>query len=296
MSPEELSSIASFSPIQHDPDDCVDTRVVDGIPGAVFRPVAQAPYAISVGVVELHQYAGLSGGHKAVAVGCGGRKTIAALHHRDMVTAPGVRIGTLGGNPFRDAIEGLGEAGGCRLALVYVPAIDCWMFGDPGAVLKEALQRMDPWIQLSAQAPGAVLDVPDSKASSFYQASRAATYLALSPNPPVVEGGTIVLRASCAEGLGSEQGFVSTMQGSRPPWSDLLSGPPPSGAGAQRAVMLARLAQRYRLVVEGCVRPDVLAAVGIEATASVQDHPATWLRVPHPFQRLPQCVSPLSTA
>ena len=47
---------------------------MDGIE-VVARPVAEAPYAIVVGVVELHQYAGVSGGHKAVAVGCGGRQT-----------------------------------------------------------------------------------------------------------------------------------------------------------------------------------------------------------------------------
>ena len=81
------------------------------------------------------------------------------------------------------------------------------------------------------------------------------------------------------------------MRASRPPWDELLSGAPPSGAGAQRAVMLALLAKHYRLVVEGCVRPDQLNAVGIEATESVRDVPATWLRVPHPFQRLPQCSS-----
>ena len=295
MMQSELREIQKFSPIQHDPDDCVDTGEVNGIPGSVFRPVARAPYAISVGVVELHQYAGLSGGHKAVAVGCGGRRTIAALHHRDMITAEGVRIGQLEANPFRMAVDGLGVAGGCRLALVYVPAIERWMFGDPSAVLSEALKRMEPWTPVHQRAPGAVLNVPDSKATSFYQASRAATYLALSPNPPVTKGGTLILRAACTEGLGSEQGFVDILRTGRPPWNELLSGPPPSGAGAQRAIMLAQLAKNYRLVVEGCVCPGELNAVGIEATESVREVPSTWLHVPHPFQRLPQYSIPRST-
>lgn len=289
MSERELSSLARFSPLQHDPDDCVQTAVVNGIAGAVFRPVAQSSYAIAVGVVELHQYAGLSGGHKAVAVGCGGRETIAALHHRDMVTASGVCIGTLAGNPFREAVDALGEAAGCRLALVYVPAADCWLFGDPKAVLKEAMSRIQPWSMVSECAPGAVLDVPDSKASSVYQASRAATYLALSPQPPVAEGGTLILRAACPEGLGSESGFVAAMTSMRPPWTEALSGCPPQGPGAQRVVMLAKMAQRYHLRVEGCINPGALNAVGIEATSEVTEPPATWLRVPHPFQRLPQC-------
>ncbi len=295
MQAHELASIARFSPIQHDPDDCIETAVVDGLPGSVFRPVAQAPYAIAVGVVELHQYAGVSGGHKAVAVGCGGRKTISALHHRDMVTAQGVCIGSLSGNPFRDAVNRLGQAAGCRLALVYVPAAEQWLFGDPVGVLEEAMRRMDPWHMVSAHAPGAVLDVPDSKASSLYQASRAATYLALSPNPPVKDGGTLILRAACPEGLGSEEGFVAALNRFKPPWKELLLGDPPRGAGAQRAVMLAKMADRFQLRVEGCANPEALAAVGIDVTRSISEPPATWLRVPHPFQRLPQCSNSRAT-
>jgi nickel-dependent lactate racemase len=295
MKPRELESISRFSPIQHDPDDCVATAVVNGIPGSVYRPVAEAPYAIAVGVVELHQYAGLSGGHKAVAVGCGGRETIAALHHRDMVTAPGVCIGALAGNPFRTVVNQLGHAAGCRLALVYVPAAECWLFGDPEGVLAEAMRRIQPWEMISNRAPGAVLDVPDSKASSLYQASRAATYLALSPQPPVVMGGTLILRAACSEGLGSEAGFVAAMKRTKPPWTEVLRGPPPRGPGAQRVVMLAKMAERYRLRVEGCSNPEALKAVGIDATSTVSEPPPTWLRVPHPFQRLPQCSDPLST-
>ena len=295
MSPDELAPLRAFSPLQHDPDDCVDTGTVCGIPGGVYRPVYEAPFAIAVGVAELHQYAGLSGGHKAVAVGCGARKTIAALHSRTMVTSAGVCIGQLAGNPFREAVDALGTRAGCRWALVYVPAAKQWLFGEPKAVLAHALERIQPWLPIPAAAPGAILTVPDSKAVSFYQASRAATYLALSPHPPVQPGGTIVVRARCPEGLGSESGFVQALHDVKPPWSALLVGEPPTGAGAQRAVMLALLASRYHLVVEGCEQASALCSVGIDARTSTGDWPATWLRVPHPFQQLPQCEGLLST-
>jgi len=99
MRPEELAPIARWRPVQHDPDDVVATCEVDGIPGEISRHVAEAPWSLSIGVVELHQYAGFSGGHKGVAVGCGGRATLAALHHRDRVVAPGVEVGRVEGNP-----------------------------------------------------------------------------------------------------------------------------------------------------------------------------------------------------
>ena len=264
MTETELLPWSKFNVVQHDPDDVVATEEIDGIPGFVNRHVAKAPYAIAVGVVELHQYAGVSGGHKAVAVGCGGRKTIAALHHRDQVVRPGVEIGRLHGNPFRDAVDRLGEAAGCQLALVYVPAVERWLFGRPKAVVTEALRQMQPWTWVSERADGAILDVPSSKATSFYQASRAASYLALSPQPPLKDNALLVIRARCAEGLGAEQGFRDALARCRPPWSELL----------------------------GCVDPAVFEAVGVDASTEQRQYPATWLRVRDPFQRLPQYGSP----
>ena len=295
MTAAELAPIASYDPIQHDPDDVVLTTVVDGIEGAVSSAVAEAPYAIAVGVVELHQYAGVSGGHKAVAVGCGGRQTIAALHHRDRILSPQVEIGRVAGNPFRAAIEALGEAAGCRLALVWVPAAGLWMFGPPKDVVRAALKRMNPWSWHRTPATGAVLEVGTEKAVSLYQASRAASYLALSPRPPLTQGATLVLRAACPDGLGAEDGFVQALHRHRPPWRELLEGPAPTGAGAQRAVILALMARRYRLVVEGCQDPEPFLAVGIEAHAKSIERPATWLRVARPFQQIPQLVDPQAT-
>jgi hypothetical protein len=287
MRADELGHIARWNPVQHDPDDCVPTGVVDGIPGAVSSAIAQAPWSISVGVGELHQYAGISGGHKGVSVGCGGRETIAALHHRSRVMAAGVEVGRVVGNPFRSAVDGLGRLARCRLALLYLPALDLWLAGDPAAVVADAMERLQPWTLVGAAAPGAVVEVRGAKAVSLYQASRAATYLALSPAPPLLPGGTIALQAACTEGLGVESGFCAALAGG-PPWTELLEGPAPTGAGAQRAVMLALLAARYRLVVYGVDDPAPLRAVGIEAHREPAPEQPTWLRVADPFQSLPQ--------
>ena len=291
MTRAELAPLAAYRPIQHNPDDCVPTAVVDGIPGAVSRPVAEADLVISIGIAELHQYAGISGGHKGVAVGCGGRQTIAALHHRDRVCAPEVVVGRLAGNPFREAVDGLGEAAGCRLALLYVPPTGEWLAGEPRAVVQAAVARLSPWSQTERSVPGVRLQVPAAKACSLYQASRAATYLALSPHPAVAAGGTLVLQAACPEGLGAEAGFVAALQAHEPPWSALLTGPPPTGAGAQRAVMLARMLQRFTLKVTGCVTAARLREVGIDATEETPALPPGYLDVPDPFNSIPQVYS-----
>lgn len=287
----ELDPIRDWSPVVHDPDDTVPTATVDGVPGRVSRALEGHDALVSVGVAELHQYAGLSGGHKGVAVGCGGRATIAALHHRDRVLTDGVRLGQLDGNPFRAAVDALGEAAGCRAALLWAPAVGLWIAGPPRAALEEARRRIHPWTYTDALYERAVLRVPPSKASSLYQASRAATYLALSPRPPLRPGATLYLDAACPEGLGTEAGFVAALSRVPPPWSPLLTGPPPEGPGAQRAVMLALLARDYRLVVTGCAAPEALRAAGVEATA---DPPPVgdWLVVDRPFDRIPQRAEP----
>jgi hypothetical protein len=288
MTTEEMEPINAWDPIQHDPDDCVATMKVMGIPGGVNRALAEADWCVSIGVCELHQYAGLSGGHKGVSVGCASRESIAALHHRDFFTQPGVTVGRVDGNPFRETVDSLGRAARCHLALNWVPSLGLWLAGSPERVIREALRRMKPWSSVSSAATGARVRVPASKARSFYQASRAATYLGLSPRPPLQDGAIIAIDACCNEGLGSETGFTQAIESCASPWTELLEGSPPEGAGAQRAVMLAMLAQRYRIRVYGCSQPQELIDRGIWASGEPAPLESGWLDIEAPFDRLPQ--------
>lgn len=280
-----------FPLVQHDPDDTVPTTIVDGIPGGVFRPVAEADTVIGVGIVELHQYAGFSGGHKAVAVGCGARATIDALHHRSRVTAPGVELGRLDGNPFRAAVDALGAA--ARVEWVLLQAGAGWFAGEPVATLRAAAASLDCWWDLPRRHPAAILRVRGKKAVNVYQASRAATYLGLSADPPLDPGATLFLDAACPEGLGEgsgERAFAELLARVPPPWDSLLTGDAPEGGGTQRAIMLALLLRRYKLVFCGVVDPRPLQAVGLEATALPAEAvaPADALVVDDPFGRLPR--------
>lgn len=286
LTTDEQNALATWNPVESDPDDVVPTKTVDGIPGELTRAAASAPVRISVGLCELHQYAGVSGGHKGFAVGCGGRRTLSALHARARVLHPGVRLGAVAGNPFRAAVDALGEAAGCSHALCFAPG-QGWAWGDPRRVVAEAATRLQPWVPVDRDLDGVVLRVPDAKAVSLYQASRAATYLALSPRPPLRPGATLALVARCPEGLGHEAGFVHALQQNRPPWTPLLTGPEPKGPGAQRAVMLALLAQRAHLVVVGPDDPTPFQEAGIETWPSLPDG-LGWPVVNHPFSRVLQ--------
>jgi hypothetical protein len=301
LRPDERALYAPFDVVEHDPDACVSLGEVDGLPAWVHPAVAAAPGVIAVGVVELHQYAGLSGGHKAVAVGLGGRATIAALHARDRVLQPGVELGRLEGNPFRAAIDALGAAAGCGHALLYVPGAagapgqaarpGRWVFGAPVEALAAARALLDPWEPTDQLYDEALLQVPLSKGQSLYQASRAATYLGLSPAPPLRPGAALTIEAALPEGLGAEAGFVAALTAARGDLERLLTGPEPTGAGAQRAVILALLARRFHLRLRGVADPAPLRALGLDAEAGPARRGPDVLEVPAPFVRLPQARS-----
>ena len=284
--PEEW---CDFPIVQHDPDDCISTKIVDGIAGYVHRSFLDGEAALSIGIAELHQYAGFSGGHKGVAVGCGGRETISTLHHRDRVLAPGVRIGSLQGNPFREAVDELGKAAGCMWALNYAPSLDKWFFGDPQQILYEIASQTQAWYPVPKCVDSVLLSVPKSKGSSLYQASRAASYLALSPHPPLNDGAVLCLEAPMEEGFGFEEGFVRALQENPYPWTNLLTGVAPTGAGAQRAVILAKICTQYQLRLYGVRNPQIFQKVGLWACSEPAPVSQIDLLVPHPFHRLPQC-------
>ena len=211
LRPEERAPLEAACPwpvVDHDPDACVSLGRIEDTPCEVHPAFVEADTLITVGCVELHQYAGFSGGHKGVVVGCGGRATLNHLHSKAFVCHPDVQVGRLSGNPFRDRVDAIGEWVGVDLALQWIPGHG-WLAGPPTTTLKRAADSLDPWIPTANPVATALLKVPASKAVNFYQASRAATYLALSPFPPLLSGARLVLEAACPEGLGLGSGELA---------------------------------------------------------------------------------------
>ena len=227
-----------------------------------------------------------------VVVGCGGRPTINALHTRAMTCHPDVEVGSLQGNPFREAVDALGKHIGGSLAIQWVPG-QGWLAGDPIETLEQASRILQPFFPHPHAEDTVLLRVPPPKARNFYQASRAATYLGLSPAPPLKPGARLVIDAACPEGLGTgsgEQAFAEALRSVAPPWQALLTGPLQDRGGVQRALMLARLASRYEVIVAGCQSPERLKSAGIAASKESAESiaGANALEVVTPFLKLPQ--------
>ncbi len=254
----------------------------DGTPVRIARRVAAADLAITVGIVEPHLYAGFSGGVKGVAIGCAGHETIAWTHRPAFISAPGVTLGRLRGNPFQSTLREIAARtplgwgvnlvvdDGGRAAGVYA--------GDPAAV-QEALASVHAgaWLRsVAGRFDVVVAGVCRPKSDNLYQASRAATSIGLAARPAATEGGLIVICADLPDGAGrgpGELNFLAVLEAAASPAELTARGlREPLGPGGQRAFVVARVLERRRLAVVGAGDPAFLAPLerlGVAAFDSV---------------------------
>ncbi|MCA9551278.1 MAG: DUF2088 domain-containing protein [Myxococcales bacterium] len=240
------------------------------MPAVLHHAVLDAQVRVVVGLVEPHQYAGFSGGAKGIAVGCAGHATIAGLHSLELLRDPATRIGNLDGNRFQAMLWRIVAGLGGTFGVQVVPGAPARAFVGP---LQAAYEAAVAAAREACFAPhpkrySAVLaTVPPAKAQSFYQASRAATYIAEVPEPVVEDGGAIIVEAACPEGMGQGEGerafAEACLLGRDALLQTLASGQGRIEPGAQRAYVLARALARFRLVLVGAQPLPELAALGV---------------------------------
>ncbi|HWQ12448.1 MAG TPA: lactate racemase domain-containing protein [Roseiflexaceae bacterium] len=303
-----------------DLDGLVDLGEVDGLPVVVNRLCAEADLLLATGVVEPHQYAGYSGGAKTVVIGCGGEATIAATHGPAMLDRPGTRLGAVEGNPFQQFVRRAGE----RVGLAYVLNV---LLGGAGEILATAggppaavhdhlvaLGRAVYEVPVERPAHLALAGVEGPKAANLYQASRAATYLALADATPLLPGAPILLPAAIPEGAGEGEGerrFFEILSAAESP-ATLIGELRRTGfpAGAQRAYVLAQVLARHPVIVVGAEQPDVVRACHMHAAEDMAEGlalaerlardafglpvpaPLELLAVPHALLTLPRLKGP----
>jgi len=263
----------------------LETPIVDlgltsgGAPVHIARRVAEADLAVTVGVVEPHLYAGFSGGVKGVAIGCAGHETIAWTHRPAFVSAPGVIVGRLTGNPFHATLLEIAARTPLAWAVNVVMnehgeavAVNA---GDPTAA-QASLARAHgrAWLR-AVDGPFDVIvaGVHAPKSANFYQASRAATYIGLAASPALAGGGLLVLCADLPGGAGDgpgERNFADVLAAAASPAELVARGlREPLGPGGQRAFVTARVLERFRLAVVGAVDPGFLEPLRVAAFDSV---------------------------
>jgi nickel-dependent lactate racemase len=248
------------------------------VPVEIHRSVAQADLVLATGIVEPHQYAGYSGGRKTVAIGCASKNTIGVLHGTAFLDHNATRLGQIESNPVHLALEEIAARTNLKYVINVVRdstgKLAAIASGNPTSVLEHLVRTMAPhtWTDVGSELFDVVLlGVGAPKDANLYQASRALTYLAYSPSPPIRDQGLMVLAAACREGAGlgpGEQEFQNQMCGGKTPAAtrDHLRRDG-FGAGGQRAYMVAGALERYRALVVGAQFPELIAEMGF-STAS----------------------------
>ncbi|WP_252700893.1 lactate racemase domain-containing protein [Natronosalvus vescus] len=251
----------------HDPKRTVEVGTVDGCPVKIGRPVAEADVVCSTGVVEPHQYAGFSGGAKTVVIGAGGESLIGYTHGPDVLARDGVRLGRVDGNPFREVLDRAGDLVDVDfcLNLTHGPTgVIGVSAGDHRAVVSELAATARDALAVSledGEFDAVVCGVGAPKDANLYQASRAATYVALGDHNPLRRGGRLVVPAALPEGAGEgtgERRFYRQLARAPDPdslYKRLLEGYEP---GAQRAFVLTRVLRDHEVFVTNSEAPGVV--------------------------------------
>lgn len=260
--------------------------------------VTSADAVICAGIVEPHQYAGFSGGVKTVAIGCASADAIGAMHSLALLRDPRTAIGSIDDNPFQAALWRRTEHLADVWALQVVPSGAAW-FGPAREAFQAAVgvAERECFVDLPEPRAWLHLPVPPEKSQSFYQASRAATYVALHPRAAIAPGGALIVEAACPEGIGlgaGERAFAEALARGRATLLDeLATGARPLLGGEQRAYVLAKALDRARIVLVGARRMPELAAMGVEQVETldaVERDPSKGRTIDDVFSVVPRLV------
>lgn len=190
----------------------MDSRVSDcvrlgytsrGTPVDVFSKFLAADLKIGCGEVEFHYYAGYTGGGKAVFPGVSSKDWVQANHK--MMLMPGAASGVGDGNPVREDMEEAARMAGLDFILNVVLDDSARVIrafaGDLVLAHREAVKVVDAAnkVRIPRKADIALVSAGGfPKDINLYQAHKAMENARFA----VREGGTMIVLAECAEGIG----------------------------------------------------------------------------------------------
>jgi nickel-dependent lactate racemase len=251
--------------INHDPADVVHLGVTTaGTPVEIFRPVVEADKRVCLANLELHYFAGYSGGAKSILPGCASRATVTANHA--MMVRPEARAGRLAGNPVRDDLE----EGAALVGIDFI--LNVVVDGEHrivGAVAGNATAAHRQGCELVAQR--GLVGIPERadvvlvsagghpKDVNLYQAQKALDNAAHA----VRDGGTIILAAECGEGLGNKT-FEAWIRAAASPedWLDRIQRE--FVLGGHKAAAIAMVLQRAEVYLVSTLPADLVQRCGMQ--------------------------------
>ncbi len=262
----DLSDAADIASIDwHDCRDA-DLQTLDGDHRWRANPLLTAGDGpvLAIGSVEPHYFAGLTGAHKTLTIGCAAHADIEA-NHAGAMSAEAAPF-ALEGNPVFEGVRAMLDGLRRRRPVWAVnlvqtgPEILAAAAGDPLATLDELAPCVERLCCRTLATPAAalVLEVVGPLAGSFYQADKAIK----NSEAAVADGGVLVLVAACPDGVGQDHFLSLLRQG--PTHAAAM------GVVADRGYRLGdHKAVRLRRLTDGACRGVRVVAVsdGLDETA-----------------------------
>jgi nickel-dependent lactate racemase len=193
-----------ISCIQHDTRRCRRIGITSrGTPIEIFEDILGADVIIGVGSIEFHYYAGYSGGAKSVLPGVSSKEAV-ITNHKMMIDEKAVS-GRVDG-PVRQDMEEAAKIFGLDFILNVVldskKEIVAAVAGDFIEAHRKGVEIVDSMYKVPVEPADAVIVSCGGfpKDINLFQANKALD----SATQAVKEGGSIILVAECAEGIGNQ--------------------------------------------------------------------------------------------
>lgn len=273
---------------------------IGDVPIGVTKTLVEADGIVVLGAVELHQYAGFSGGVKAVAVGCAIPETIAWIHRPALLKSPNVVVGRTANNPFRQQLSEIVQGLPPIFEVQSTRVNNRWKTtcGAAPRGWEKAVQATHAFVDVPL-AQAAVVSMPATKSTNLYQASRGITQLVLQERPPLPQGAPLVLIAEAPEGLGTgtgERSFCRMLDKSPGELVEQLqrcTDVDRVGGGTQRAFVLALATMRHPIAYVSLSESAPLSRFGWHFLRTDDEVTSflgtdTPLVVPDPIHHLPR--------
>jgi len=252
-------------------EDCVHLGVSQaGTPVDVFDEVVHADRRVCLGNVEFHYFAGYSGGAKAIMPGVSTRDAIQANH--SMMVNPKACTGVLKGNPVREDIEDV-------VRFVHIDFIVNVVLDESKNIVnavaghyikahRQACAYLDKMYKVRIKRRADVVVVSAGgypKDINLYQAQKALD----NAKHAVKKGGSIILVASCKEGLG-EHTFERWMTQSSCPGFMVDEIQRNFELGGHKAAAIAMVLQNANIYLVSDMEEEFVKSIFLEPFKDVQ--------------------------
>jgi lactate racemase len=232
--------------IQHETSRCMHIGVTSrGTPIEIFEDVLDADIVIGTGSVEFHYYAGYSGGAKSVLPGISSRETI-ITNHKMMIDENAVsgRVDGAVRQDMEEAAKIFGLDFILNVVLDSKKEIVAAVAGDFIEAHRKGTEVVDSMYKVPVEPADAVIVSCGGfpKDVNLFQANKALD----NATQAVKAGGSIILVAECAEGIGN-QVYECWNRECRTPDDAIERFKQCFEFGGHKSAIIAKIAKKFKL-------------------------------------------------